>query len=129
MNTAEKIKDLRDYKGLRKIDVYRMLGIAAQTYSDYESGKCEVPSRCIKQLADFYGVTADYLLGRTDFPDPQDLLLAQVARDKSLGKLLNQILTLDEPARAEVSRHVELLLAENRMREQQEKQTGERRPV
>ncbi len=35
------------------------------TYSDYELGRLNVPVAVLHKLADFYGVSVDYLLGRT----------------------------------------------------------------
>ena len=43
-----------------------MLGISQNTYSQYEIGVLNYPVDVIIKLADFYGTTTDYLLGRTD---------------------------------------------------------------
>lgn len=40
------------------------------TYSDYELGNLNVPVSVLHKLADFYGVSVDYLLGRTDVKMP-----------------------------------------------------------
>ena len=40
------------------------------TYSDYELGRLNVPVSALHTLADFYHVSVDYLLGRTDIKTP-----------------------------------------------------------
>ena len=42
-----------------------ILGIDQRVYSNYETGKREIPVRCLMALADYYGTTLDYLTGRT----------------------------------------------------------------
>ena len=56
---AEKQKELAEY-----------LGVQQNTYSDYETGKINVPIEALIKLADYYHVSTDYLLGRTDEPTP-----------------------------------------------------------
>lgn len=61
-----KIRDLREDKDLKQIDMAEMLGVSQGTYSRYEAGKSDIPTDVLLRLADFYGVTVDYLLGRED---------------------------------------------------------------
>lgn len=67
---CEIIRGLREDRDLKQSDVAAILGTSQQYYSKYETGKYEMPVRCILILADFYGVSTDYLLGRTDAPAP-----------------------------------------------------------
>lgn len=67
---CEIIRGLREDRDLKQSDVAAILGTSQQYYSKYETGKYEMPVRCILILADFYGVSTDYLLGRTDAPHP-----------------------------------------------------------
>ncbi len=46
------------------------LQIHQTTYSDYELGRLNVPVAVLHKLADFYGVSVDYLLGRTNVKIP-----------------------------------------------------------
>lgn len=61
-----RIKALREDKNLRQIDVAKKTGIDQRTLSNYETGKTNPDSYAIIKLADFYGVTCDYLLGVSD---------------------------------------------------------------
>ena len=59
------IRDLREDRDLRQADVALAVGIDQRTLSNYETGKTNPDSFAIIKLADFFGVTADYLIGRT----------------------------------------------------------------
>lgn len=61
-----RIRDLREDRGLRQVDVARKTGIDQRTLSNYETGKTNPDSYAIIKLAEFYGVTCDYLLGVAD---------------------------------------------------------------
>ena len=43
-----------------------MLGMSQTGYSKYETGENDIPTPILLKLADIYGTTTDYLLGRTD---------------------------------------------------------------
>ena len=60
-----RIRDLREDRDLRQVDVSEAIGIDQRTLSNYETGKTNPESFAIIKLADFFGVTADYLIGRT----------------------------------------------------------------
>ncbi len=61
-----RIRDLREDKDLRQIDVAKATGIDQKTLSNYETGKTNPDSYALIKLADYFGVTIDYLVGRTD---------------------------------------------------------------
>ena len=65
-----KIRDLREDRDLTQKELARLLKIHQTTYSDYELGRLNVPVYVLHQLADFYGVSVDYLLGRTGEKKP-----------------------------------------------------------
>lgn len=58
-----RIRALREDRDLRQIDVAKATGIDQQTLSNYETGKTNPDSFAIIMLAEFFGVTCDYLLG------------------------------------------------------------------
>ena len=64
MNHYPRLKDLREDRDKTQKDIAELLGTTQQQYSKYENGVQEIPVRHILTLADFYGVSADYLLGR-----------------------------------------------------------------
>lgn len=46
------------------------MDIDQRVYSNYETGKREIPTRFVVQLADFYHTSTDYILGRTNVKTP-----------------------------------------------------------
>ena len=65
-----RIRDLREDNDLTQRAIADYLHIKQNTYSQYEIGVLNYPVDAILKLADFYGVSVDYLLGRTDLPTP-----------------------------------------------------------
>lgn len=61
-----RIKDLREDRDLRQIDVAEAVGIDQRSLSNYETGKTNPDSATIIKLSHFFGVTCDYLLGVSD---------------------------------------------------------------
>ena len=66
----ERIRNLREDKDLRQEDLANMLNCTQACYSHYESGKRDIPTDVLQKLADFYEVSIDYLLGRTNQKTP-----------------------------------------------------------
>ena len=66
----QRLKDLREDKDLRQEDVAEILGISQTVYSRYERGFQTIPLPHLLALADFYGTSTDYLLGRTSVLTP-----------------------------------------------------------
>lgn len=63
---GEILRVLRDEKGLTLKQMGEILGVSHMTYQRYEKNDTDVSTDMLVKLADFYGVSADYLLGRTD---------------------------------------------------------------
>ena len=61
-----RLRDLREDHDLAQKQVASLLGIDQRVYSNYELGKRALPLRHLLTLADYYCVSTDYLLGRTD---------------------------------------------------------------
>ena len=61
-----RLRDMREDKDLRQREIAEILNVSQTTYSRYESGELDIPSAALIKLADFYGVSVDYILGRTD---------------------------------------------------------------
>ena len=58
-----RIKDLREDRDLRQLDVAKATGIDQRSLSNYETGKTNPDSETVVKLARFFGVSCDYLLG------------------------------------------------------------------
>ena len=65
-----KLRALREDHDLTQATLAELLQVHQTTYSDYERGKLNVLLSVLDRLADYYGVSVDYLLGRTEIRTP-----------------------------------------------------------
>ena len=63
-----RIRDLREDRDMNQTQIAAILGMSQTGYSKYEIGRNDIPTDVLIKLADFYSVSVDYLLGRTDNP-------------------------------------------------------------
>lgn len=63
---GERLKEQREELGLTQRELAERLGINPVTYLHYEKGQREPPLALLADMACFFGVTVDYLLGLTD---------------------------------------------------------------
>lgn len=68
--TYKRIRDLREDSDLKQITLAKYLNCSQVGYSQYELGKRDIPTEVLIKLADYYGTSIDYLLGRTDVKTP-----------------------------------------------------------
>ncbi len=69
----ERLSKCRQDKNMSQTAVAEKLSITRQAYNHYETGQRQPTQETLSQLADLFGVSVDYLLGRTDEPIPQSL--------------------------------------------------------
>ena len=62
----DRLRDLREDKDLTQKDIANILKTTQQVYSRYEKGINQIPLHHLVTLADYYCVSTDYILGRTD---------------------------------------------------------------
>ena len=63
------LKKLRIQKKKTQLNVQMETGIEQALLSKYESGKRIPPTETLMTLADYYGVSMDYIMGRTENPE------------------------------------------------------------
>lgn len=84
------MKFLRESKKLTKKQVADAIGVTERAYITYEYGQRDVSTDTLQKLADFYGVTTDYLLGREPAPDPfADLNLNKESEEDVINKYMS----------------------------------------
>ena len=64
-----RIRDLREDKDLTQQKMGEILSCSQRVYSNYERGELDIPTEILIKLADFHGVSVDYILNRTDKKD------------------------------------------------------------
>ena len=97
---VEIIRGLREDRDLKQYDIAEVVGTTQQHYSRYETGESEMPLRVLNALANHYGVSTDYILGRTDCKEGVAGLNNKVDAEQTLGKIASDILSLDASGRA-----------------------------
>ena len=70
MNMKLRIRDLREDNDLKQKELADYLLCDQSLYSKYERGERPIPLEYIDRLADYYGVSVDYLLCRTYIKQP-----------------------------------------------------------
>ena len=63
-----RLKDLREDNDLKQKEIAAFLGIDQRVYSNYETGKREIPVHLLLKLAEYYHTSTDYIRGLTDDP-------------------------------------------------------------
>ena len=63
---SARLKELRKEKGLKQVEMAEFLGCIDRHYQKVEHGEINIPSLTLVKLADFFEVSTDYLLGRSD---------------------------------------------------------------
>lgn len=82
MTVGERIADLRKHRGLSQYQLAKLLNIATSTLGMYETGKRKPNVEMLEQIAEFFNVSTDYLLGRD--PREDDLKTADLADDDTI---------------------------------------------
>ena len=67
---SNRLRDLREDNDLPQKDLATLLRVHQTTYSDYELGRLNIPIPALHILADYYKVSIDYLLCRTNEKKP-----------------------------------------------------------
>lgn len=60
------IRELREDHDLTQVQMGKILSCSQRVYSNYERGELDIPTEILIKLADFYEVSVDYLLNRTE---------------------------------------------------------------
>lgn len=68
MEYVKRIRDLREDNDKTQLEIAQMLETSQTMYARYERGANELQIRHLLALADYYNVSTDYILGRTDNP-------------------------------------------------------------
>lgn len=98
METKDILKALRKQKGFSSMQEFcAAANISFSTYQNYEAGKRLPTAEILMQIAKFYGVTTDYLLGLESAPNP----FADIGLDEENEQnMLNQYMSFPPEIRA-----------------------------
>ncbi len=104
----DKLKQLREHRKLTKKQAAEGIGMTERAYIAYEYGERDVSTEQLTKIADFYGVTTDYLLGReTGELEPLDDLEQQFNMTALEKKILAGYLELPENMREDLMKFLQ----------------------
>ncbi len=99
-----RLKELRFKKNLSRNEVAEKLNIKPRTYLSYENNEREPNSEMLIALANFFDVSIDYLIGRTD--NPQRIEYKRESSNKEHSTLLEEINDLSEDEKQDVIEYI-----------------------
>lgn len=109
MEVGQLLAELRIEKGIYQKELASYLKVSIGTISNYEKGIHYPDLATLCKLADYFGVTTDFLLGRTDCRYAPDSLSRPLTRDYTISNLVNTTLELPQKDINSVVEYVELL--------------------
>ena len=110
MDLGSKIKELRIEKGMTQKRLAKHIHVSPATLSCYENNRYEPPLYLLCEIADFFGVPTDYLLGRTRFYHSLHTLNHKINDRCTVGHLMNKIISLDVQSQEEILDYTEYRL-------------------
>ena len=106
---GKKLKKLREDKGLTQLDIAEFLRVSRTTYTQYETEKSEPDLATVLKLSEYFDVSLDYLLGKTDYRTYPHIQAAHIDVDGPpvTEDALNQIEEIIKREREKIRREKE----------------------
>lgn len=86
---TNRIKDLREDRDMRQSDLAAATGIDQRTISNYETGKTSPDAYALIKIADFFDVSIDYLVGRTELD-----ISSEEKREQIIDRMIKELTEL-----------------------------------
>lgn len=106
---GEILTSLREERGIYQKELAAILKVSVGTVSNYENNIHFPDQEALLQLADYFGVTVDYLLGRTSYRYSLDTLNEEYAPGMTVAELVNIIQHFSPLNTASFLDYIELL--------------------
>ncbi len=113
MRFGSLLAELRKERGILQKEVASCLNVTVATISNYENGVHTPDFETLVKLADFFDVSTDYLLQRTDYKAGINTLNEQLFVNYTVSDLLNAIIKLDPRSMESLVDYYELLSLRN----------------
>lgn len=110
----ESYQKLLDEKGLKNADVSRATGISNMTLSDWKNGKSTPKQDKLMKIADYFGVSLDYLMTGSDkkYSTEDALLDVRISEDWELKEAIKKYYTLDKKKKKHIIELINLFYEE-----------------
>lgn len=116
MEFGELLATLRKERGVLQKEVATYLNVTVATISNYEKGVHAPDLDTLILLADFFDVSTDYLLQRTNYKSSVNILNRRLTADYTVCDLLNTIIELDPRNMQALLDYYDLLLLRSSMK-------------
>ena len=116
MEFGELLASLRKERGVLQKEVATYLNVTVATISNYEKGVHSPDLETLILLADFFDVSTDYLLQRTNYKSSLNVLNRHLTPDYTVCDLLNTIVELDPRNTQALLDYYDLLLLRSSMK-------------
>ncbi len=120
MNFGDILFQLRTERGIYQKQLAEYLAVSIGTISNYENGVHCPDLNTLCRIADFFHVSADYLLGLTSNSMPIDSLNIRLSDEYTVGSVLNSMLELSQVSRQSVSKYLDMIKICEAMPEKEE---------
>lgn len=95
MTTGAILAQLRHEKEIGQKELAACLKVSVGTVSNYENNVHSPDLATLRRLADYFGVTTDYLLGRTTYRGNPGVLNQRLSDEYTMTDIINTVLTFD----------------------------------
>ena len=90
MGYYQRLKDLKEDADLTQKEVAEIIGVSVNHYGKYERGETDIPFEKVISLAEYYGVSLDYIAGRTNSKNNSTV------RKLNISEIYNQLSEKDK---------------------------------
>lgn len=109
MKIGDKIKQLREEIDMERAEFAKMIDVTYHALAKYETNERQPDYEILKSIADFFNVSTDYLLGRTNIRNPID------NNANSLEEKSYNIDELSPESKKELQKYIQLLKLKDEM--------------
>ena len=102
---------------MKQSDLAAYLHVSKSTISHYEKNKHSPDLSCLLKIADYFNVSIDYLLNRTEYVYPLSLLDEKMVENYTYSGMMNTVIQLSSASRTDLVNYIEML----RLRERTQK--------
>lgn len=106
---GDKILYLRKQKNIGQKEFALYLHVSVSTISNYENNVHQPDIPTLIKIADYFNISVDYLLGRTQYPFPFSYLETQKVNSFSIASFFSSVLQLSEASQADLLKYLNLL--------------------
>ena len=111
MDFGEKLYCLRIERGIYQKQLAAYLHVSGGTISNYENGVHSPDLKTLCKLANYFHVSADYLLDRTEYIPPIEDLSHPLTEQYSIGSVMDTIIELSPERRQDLAQYLTMLAA------------------